>query len=119
MRILLLGATGQIGQALAGALARTGHDVSVMVRTAQTAFPANIRVIEQREFSAAAMGVALKDADHVIYGIGLPEQFTADPGIFEKVNGALLHTFLGALRKSSVRALTYISTYEVFESVEA
>ena len=116
MRILLLGATGQIGQALADALALTEHHVSVMVRNAQAAFPANVRVIEQREFSAAAMGAALKDTDHVIYGIGLPEQFTVDPGIFDKVNCALLGTFLGELRKSSVRALTYISTYEVFES---
>jgi nucleoside-diphosphate-sugar epimerase len=118
MRILLLGATGQIGCALADRLSRTEHALTVMVRNAKTAFPANVRVIEQREFSASAIGAALTEADHVIYGIGLPEQFTTDPGIFENVNCALLQTFLGELRKSSVRSLTYISTYEVFESVD-
>ena len=118
MRILILGATGQIGYALAAALSRTEHDVSVMVRNARgLRFPDKIRVIQYLEFSADAFRAGLQDADHVIYGIGLPEQFTFDQAIFETVNCALLRTFLEELRKSDMRGLTYISTYEVFESV--
>ena len=118
MRILILGATGQIGYALAAALSRTEHDVSVMVRNARDLrFPDNVGVIEYPEFSADAFREAMQDADYVIYAIGLPEQFTFDPAVFEKVNCALLRTFLEELRKSDMRGLTYISTYEVFESV--
>ncbi len=119
MRIFMLGATGQIGHALAEALSRTEHEVSVMVRTARDLrFSDNVRVIQYPEFSADAFRAAMQGADHVIYGIGLPEQFTFDPEIFEKVNCALLRTFLQELRKSDVRGLTYISTYEVFENIE-
>jgi nucleoside-diphosphate-sugar epimerase len=119
MKILVLGATGQVGHALAEALSRTEHDVSVMVRNARDLpFPDNVRVIQYPEFSADAFRAAMQGADHVIYGIGLPEQFTFDQAIFEKVNLALLGTFLEELRKSAVRSLTYISTYEVFENIK-
>ena len=118
MRILMLGATGQIGYALAGALARTEHEVSVMVRNARDLqFADSVRVLQYPEFSADAFRAAMQGADHVIYGIGLPEQFTFDPEMFEKVNCALLRAFLEELRKSDIRGLTYISTYEVFENV--
>jgi len=117
MRILMLGATGQIGHALTDAVSRTEHDVSVMVRSTRPRFPDNIRVIQSAEFTPDAIRAALEGADHVIYGIGLPEQFTRDPGIFEKVNCALLRTFLEELRKTGIRGLTYISTYEVFENI--
>ncbi len=118
MKILILGATGQIGYALTEALARTEHDVSIMVRNARDLrFPDNVRVIQYPEFSGDAFRTAMLDANYVIYGIGLPEQFTFDHEIFEKVNCALLRTFLEELRKSDVHGLTYISTYEVFENV--
>jgi nucleoside-diphosphate-sugar epimerase len=118
MRTLLLGATGQIGHALAQALADTGeHEVSVMVRNAHDLrLPDNVRVLLRPEFSPGAFQAALRGIDQVIYGIGLPEQFTFDPGIFETVNCRLLGTFLEELRKSNIRNLTYISTYEVFEN---
>ena len=119
MRILMLGATGQIGYALVDALSRTEHDVSVMVRNApEPKFPDNVRVVCYPEFSADAFRAAMRGADHVVYGIGLPEQFTFDPEIFERVNCALLATFLEELRKSEIRSLTYVSTYEVFENVD-
>jgi nucleoside-diphosphate-sugar epimerase len=81
MRILILGATGQVGQALTQGLSHT-------------------------------------EIDHVIYGIGLPEQFLFDNSVFDRVNCQLLRTFLEALRSSGVRRLTYISTYEVFEVID-
>lgn len=118
MRILILGATGQIGHALAQALSRTEHEVTVMVRHARDLrFPDKVRVIQYPEFSADAFRAAMQDADHVIYAIGLPEQFTFDQAIFETVNCSLLRTFLEELRKSDMRGLTYISTYEVFENI--
>jgi dihydroflavonol-4-reductase len=119
MKILLLGATGQIGYALAMALARTEHQLSVVVRDASGLhFPDAVTLIEQPEFTLDVFRAALHDADHVIYGIGLPEQFLFDNSVFEKVNYDLFATFLEAMQNSRVRRLTYISTYEVFEVID-
>ena len=118
MKILLLGATGQIGYALAMALAWTEHEVSVLVRNKSLLkFPDNVTVIDRPEFSLGVFAEALRDVDHVIYGIGLPEQFLFDDSVFDKVNCDMLQAFLEAMRGSHVRRLTYISTYEVFRNV--
>ncbi len=115
MRLLVTGATGQIGYALVHALARTEHAVTVLVRDARKLpFPDNVRVIEHPQFTAEGFAAALEGVDHVVYGIGLPEQFRRDTAIFERVNVGLLETFLGALQAAGVRPLTYISAYEVF-----
>jgi len=119
MKILLLGATGQIGHALAGALSQAGHQLTALVRSAAAQkFPATVTVIEQGEFTLDGFRSALGDMDHVIYGIGLPEQFLFDSSVFEKVNCDMLRVFLSALQGSGVRRLTYISTYEVFEATD-
>ena len=74
-------------------------------------------MIERRDFTPDVFKAALSGVDHVIYGIGLPEQFQFDDSVFDQVNCQLLRTFLEALRSSGVRRLTYISTYEVFEVI--
>jgi nucleoside-diphosphate-sugar epimerase len=118
MKILILGATGQIGHALTKALSATGNQISVMVRSAPgLAFPKNVKVLEYKEFTPAAFRAAMQDVDRVIYCIGLPEQFTFNNSIFEQVNCRLLEAFLAELRTTGIRDLTYISTYEVFEVV--
>lgn len=115
MRILLIGATGQIGYALTHALARSGHAVTILVRdTHGLPFPAGVRIHTAPVFTAEAFRRALAGADHVIYGVGLPEQFVFDPTVFERVNVGLLQTFLITLRETGPRSLTYISTFKVF-----
>jgi hypothetical protein len=59
--------------------------------------PRNFRVIEQSEFTLDSFNSALRNVDHVIYGIGLPEQFLFDNSVFEKVNCNILTIFLSAL----------------------
>jgi nucleoside-diphosphate-sugar epimerase len=118
MKVLLIGATGQIGYALANALSRTDHQTSVLVRNTRTlTFPGNINVLESKEFTADPFSHALSEVECVIYGIGLPEQFSFDDQLFQRTNYDLFKTFLDALGQSAVRRLVYISTYEVFESV--
>jgi dihydroflavonol-4-reductase len=118
MKILLLGATGQVGHALAWTLAEARHQLTIMVRrAADQQLPEGATIIEQDEFTTESFRSALHGMDQVIYGIGLPEQFLFDDSVFEKVNCGMLRTFLGALQASEVRRLTYISTYEVFEAI--
>ena len=115
MKILLIGATGQVGYALAHALANAGHETTVLVRDAgRLAFPAGVRVVAEPEFTEATFARLLSGVDCAVYGIGLPEQFAFDTGIFGRVNLGLLQTFLGAMEQSALRRLVYISTYEVF-----
>jgi dihydroflavonol-4-reductase len=115
MKILLIGATGQVGYALTHALAQAGHDTTVLVRqTGRLKFPAAVRVITEPEFTQATFTRLLPGMDCAIYGIGLPEQFTFDAEVFQRVNLSLLKTFLAAMEKSALRRLVYVSTYEVF-----
>ncbi len=119
MRILILGATGEIGYSLTTALARTKHDLRVFVRDRGThRFPDKCQVLESRRFDGQAFRQALQDIDHVIYCVGLPEQYLPDPDAFERVNLDLLKAFLAEVAQKCPSALTYISTYEVFQAVD-
>ena len=119
MRILLIGATGQIGYSLVSALAQTSHPLSVLVRDrTKCPFPQTVRVLESRSFDAQAFRQTLSGIDHVIYSVGLPEQYVPDSGVFERVNLDLLKTFLVEMAHADASALTYISTYEVFQAID-
>ncbi len=118
MRILLIGATGQIGYTLANALAQTMHHLTVLVRDrTKRQFPENCQVLESRSFNRRAFHQALSGIDHVIYSVGLPEQYAPDPNVFDRVNLDLLKAFLPEMEHAGPSALTYISTYEVFQAI--
>jgi nucleoside-diphosphate-sugar epimerase len=118
MKLLLVGATGQIGHALAKRLVAAGHETTLLVRDAARAQVPGARVVEARAFDRDSFTRALEGQDAAIYGVGLPEQFTFDTGVFARVNRDLFATFLDALGASALRRLVYISTYEVFEAVD-
>lgn len=93
--------------------------MSTLVRNAaEQSFPDTVTVIERSEFTQEVFRSVLRDVEHVIYGIGLPEQFLFDNSVFERVNCEMLRTFLAALHSSAVTRFTYISTYEVFEVID-
>ena len=118
MKWLLVGATGQIGFALAHAMAREGHDLTVLVRDGRLPFPDAVKVVQAPAFTAQAFRQALDGVDAVIYGVGIPEQFAFDTQVFDRTNLDIFRSFLGELEQSSVRRLVYLSTYEVFQSVD-
>jgi nucleoside-diphosphate-sugar epimerase len=120
MNILLIGATGQIGFALARKLAASsGHKLTVLVRDgARLGFAPGVRVLQAPAFEGEVFARALAGQDLVVYSVGLPEQFVAEPDTFDRVNHRLFASFLQALRASTVRRLVYVSTYEVFEPVQ-
>ena len=118
MRLLLIGATGQIGFALTNALSKTPHHTSVLVRDARKLpMPANVQVREAKTFTPEAFEEALYDVDGVIYGVGVPLQPTLDNQMWERLNFGLLKTFLEVLGRSTVRRLIYVSTVEVLKAV--
>ncbi len=132
MHVLVIGATGQVGTALLAALAAPDNGlpddlgVTAMVRRRPDGVAAEgtrrpVSFHEVPTFTEEGFLHALAGATHVVYGVGLPEQFTYDPAVFERVNVGVLRTFLRALGQH-VRAantpprLVYVSTYEVFEA---
>jgi dihydroflavonol-4-reductase len=117
MKILLVGATGQIGHALAKKLGASGHETTLLVRDASKAAIPGAKVIEVRSFDTATFANALVGQDSAIYGVGLPEQFAFDTSVFARVNRDLFAVFLEALGRSNCKRLIYISTYEVFDAV--
>lgn len=135
MHVLVVGATGQIGAALLAALADSRHGlpegvrVTALVRRRPPAIPSGegegrgtspVAFIEAPTFTEDHFARALEGTTHVVYGVGLPEQFSYDPALFDRVNLGLLPPFLRALGRhaggTGAPRLTYISTYEVFES---
>jgi nucleoside-diphosphate-sugar epimerase len=116
--ILLIGATGQIGYAIAERIAKTDYKLRILVRNRhKIRFPENIEIIEANEFSPNLFKQALDGADHAIYSVGLPEQFTLDDSIFDRANYGIFRIFLEVIAASTTRNLTYISAYEVFKDV--
>ncbi len=118
MKLLLIGATGQIGHALATRLVACGHSLRVLVRERSRFDVPGAEVMEAQAFDAASFARALEAQEAVIYGVGLPEQFAFDTRIFTRINRDIFSGFLGALEKSAVKRLIYISTYEVFEEMK-
>jgi nucleoside-diphosphate-sugar epimerase len=119
VRILLIGATGQIGYSLVQALAQTTHQTTVLVRDGtKCRLPETVRVVESRAFNPQAFRQALCGIDHAIYAAGLPEQYVSDTNAFERVNLDLLKAFLTELANVGPSVLTYISTYGVFQAID-
>lgn len=116
MKILLIGATGQIGSAIANALSVTDNRITVLVRDRiKVSFPDTVEVLEHNQFGPDIFKESLKNIDHVIYGLGRPEQFLLDESYFYTVNYEMLKMFLNGMADSEVKSLTYISTYEMFQ----
>lgn len=117
MKWLLVGATGQIGYALAHAMAAQGHELTVLVRDGRLPFPEPVRVVQAPAFTPQAFAQAMEGVDAVIYGVGIPEQFAFDTQVFDRINFEIFRSFLAELEKTRIRRLVYLSTYEVFEPV--
>jgi uncharacterized protein YbjT (DUF2867 family) len=115
MNTLLIGATGQIGYALAQNLSSSTKKLTVLVREkAKLGFASAVTLRSAAQFDEHVFEQALVGQDRVIYGIGLPEPFAPSKDMFDRINYDLSALFLKALTRSSVKRLAYIPAYEVF-----
>ncbi len=89
MKLLVTGATGKIGNAVAKRLADRGDEVVALVRNvakARELLPAGIELAQGDVTDPDSLRRAVDGAEGVFNCMGLFEQWFADPGVFERVN---------------------------------
>jgi nucleoside-diphosphate-sugar epimerase len=119
MRILLTGATGKLGSAVARQLLAADHEVVALVRDerrARASLPGEIElaagdVTDLDSLLEAARGVAA-----AVNCMGIYEQWQPDIDVFNRVNAAGAANVARAARLAGARRIVHTSTYDVFDA---
>jgi dihydroflavonol-4-reductase len=116
-RVLLTGGTGLVGGSIARALVAAGRTVRALVRAparARAVLPAGVELVEGDVTDAASLRRAAADCAVVYHAAGLPEQWLADPSVFQRVNVQGTANAIEAALAAGVRRFVYSSTIDVF-----
>src|SRR5262245_22903995 len=119
MRILVTGATGKVGYAIADALLARGEVVRAMVRDltrAASVLPAGVEPIQGDATDAASLAAAVEGCELVFNAMGMPEQWVRDEGIFDRVNAHGSGALAAAAKRAGVRRFVHTSTHDVFHA---
>jgi dihydroflavonol-4-reductase len=117
MKVLVTGATGLIGNAIARRLVARGDSVRALVRDPERAarlLPPEVERVRGDVTAPDSLPAALRDIDHVFHAAGLPEHWQPDDGIFDRVNRQGTVNVLKAALDAKVRRVIYTSTMDVF-----
>jgi dihydroflavonol-4-reductase len=119
MRLLVTGATGKVGNAVARQLVDRGDEVVALVRNVATArdlLPSGVELAGGDVTDPESLRRAAQGADGVFNCMGLFEQWFADPGIFERVNAHGAANVIAAAREAGVGRVVHTSTFDVFHA---
>jgi dihydroflavonol-4-reductase len=119
VRVLVTGATGKVGHAVASALVARGDDVRVLVRDAAkaaAAVPAGVDPVVGDVTDPASLERAVEGCEVVFNAMGLPEQWVRDEAIFDRVNAEGTRALADAAHRAGVRRLVHTSTHDVFHA---
>src|SRR4051794_24563154 len=119
MRALVTGATGKVGHAVAVSLVRGGHGVRALVRAparAAAVLPAGVEAARGDVTEPATLEAAASGCELVFNAMGLPEQWFADPDVFERVNARGSEAVVRAAAKAGARRVVHTSTIDVFHA---
>ncbi len=119
MKILVTGSTGKIGNAVTRAALAADHQVRVLVRDpgrAGTALPHGVERITGDVTDPSSLSSAVDGCEVVFNAMGLPEQWLADPSLFERVNVGGSVNLTRAAAAAGVRRLVHTSTIDVFDA---
>src|SRR3954469_7069711 len=89
VQVLVTGATGKVGNAVARSLAGRGDRVRALVRDPERArplLPGSVELVAGDVTDPASIERAVAGCELVFTAHGLPEQWVEDPGIFDRVN---------------------------------
>jgi nucleoside-diphosphate-sugar epimerase len=119
MRALVTGATGKVGHSIARALLERGDEVHVLVRNpgrASSQLPPGVQALRGDVTEPASVEQAAAGCELVFNAMGLPEQWFADPDIFERVNARGTETVVRAAAAAGARRVVHTSTIDVFHA---
>jgi nucleoside-diphosphate-sugar epimerase len=119
MRVLVTGATGKVGHAIASALLERGDHVRALVRDPRrtaSVVPAGIEPVTGDVTDAQSVAGAVEGCELVFNAMGLPEQWVRDQGIFDRVNAAGSGQLAAAAKRAGVRRFIHTSTHDVFHA---
>jgi nucleoside-diphosphate-sugar epimerase len=124
VKVLVTGATGKVGYAVASALVERGDDVRVLVRDPAAAkvpdgverCKGDVRDTEGDVRDTESLVGAVRGCELVFNAMGLPEQWLTDEHLFHEVNALGSENVARAARAAGVRRLVHTSTIDVFEA---
>jgi dihydroflavonol-4-reductase len=119
MRVLVTGATGKVGYAIASALLERGDHVRVLVRDpkrAATLLPAGLEPVTGDATDPGSLAAAVDGIELVFNSMGMPEQWVRDEGIFDRVNAQGSGHLAAAAKEAGVRRFVHTSTHDVFHA---
>jgi len=119
MRILVTGATGKVGNAVARRLAERGDEVVVLARdvaAARESLPAGVELVPGDVTRPETVHKAVAGAQAVFNCMGIYEQWLPDVGRFEQVNAQGALTVVTAARQAGARRVVHTSTFDVFHA---
>jgi nucleoside-diphosphate-sugar epimerase len=119
MKVLVTGATGKVGHAIAAALRARGDEVRALVRDparAAALLPAGTEAVRGDVTEPEYVAKAVEGCELVFNAMGIPEQWLPDTETFEHVNAQGSANVARAARAAGVRRLVHTSTNDVFHA---
>jgi nucleoside-diphosphate-sugar epimerase len=119
MQVLVTGATGKVGHAIASALLDRGEQVRALVRNpklAASVLPAGVEPIRGDATDAESLAAAVDGCELVFNAMGMPEQWVKDEGIFDRVNALGSDALAAAAKRAGVRRFIHTSTHDAFHA---
>ncbi len=119
MRALVTGANGKIGNAVVRALTTRGDAVRALVRDparAAAVLPEGVELARGDVTDAESVLAAAEGCELVFNAMGLPEQWLADEGEFERINAVGSETVVRAAARAGARRVVHTSTIDVFHA---
>jgi dihydroflavonol-4-reductase len=121
MRALVTGATGKVGNAVARALAARGDEVVALVRDparAAAVLPEGVKAARGDVTDPGSVRAAAEGCELVFNAMGLPEQWLADEGEFDRVNAIGSETVVREAARAGARRVVHTSTIDVFHAAD-
>jgi nucleoside-diphosphate-sugar epimerase len=117
VKVLVTGATGKVGQAVARALLARGDEVGALVRDpASATLPDGVKPYRGDVRDTESLVEAVHGCEIVFNAMGLPEQWRTDDATFHEVNARGSENVARAARAAGVRRLVHTSTIDVFHA---
>ena len=119
MEVLVTGATGKVGNAVARALVDRGDRVRALVRDpdrARPLLPGGVGLVRGDVTDPFSVRAAARGCELVFGAHGLPEQWLADVSMFDRVNARGAEAVALAARAAGARRFVHTSTIDVFHA---